>query len=221
MVTSTAIAAIALQLGAGALAGWGAWRCMDLQRYGKDPRLRALALFFGLFAASVVAHAVWEYQIGNVVQGAPIEAFGNRTPGEGFGLFRPAGIENVTIWLFVHHVLMTASLAVGVVAFGHKRPEHTETVAAAGLLLFFSDLVPLLLGLQAALTLYLAVRAWVNHQTRQSPGALQVALGFLLFFIGHLVFFLAHRPGQTRQGIGDVLTLVGIALLVQVLPRRR
>lgn len=221
MVSSTAIAAIALQLGAGAIAGWGAWRCIELQQYGKDPRLRALAAFFGLFAASVIAHAIWEYQIGQAFTGTRIQEFGNRTPGEGFNLFRPAGTENVTIWLLGHHVLMTAGLAIAVYAFGRKHPEHTQPVAAAGLLVFFSDLVPLLLGLQAALTLYLAVRAWLNHMERKSPGALQVALGFLLFFIGHLVFFLEHRPGRGRQGIGDVLTLVGIALLVQVLPGRR
>ena len=45
-----------------------------------------------------------------------------------------------------------------------------------------------------------------------------MAAGFALFFLGHLLFFLGHEAGRGRQGIGDILTLVGIVLLVQVLP---
>ena len=90
--------------------------------------------------------------------------------------------------------------------------------AGALSLAWFSDLVPLMLALEAALTLYFAVQALLNHIERRSPGALQVAAGFSLFFVGHLLYFTGHEAGRGHQGIGDVLTLVGILLLVQVLP---
>ncbi len=224
------IAAVVLQVAAGIVAGYGAWRCMELQRFGRDRRLMALAWFFGLFAASVLAHAVWEVQIHDVVRPDFAEngSFpqSQQGPRGGFGdrpFLRPEGTENVTILLFAHHLLMAGALGLAVVAFGRKRPSTVETTGAAAVvsLAFFSNLVPLLLGLEAALTLYLAVRALVNHMERKTPGALQVAIGFLLFFIGHLLFFVSHRPGRGRDSIGDVLALVGIILLVQVLPGRR
>lgn len=217
MVTANATAAIVLQIAAASVAGWGAWRCMELQRLAKDPRLQALAWFFGLFSLSVLAHAIWEYQIGSIIQNGR-GGLGNRTLS---GAWRPAGIENVNAWLLVHHLLMAGSLGVAVVAFGKRHPQRTGEVAAAGLFLGFSNFVPLLLGIQAALTLYLAVRAWLNHMDRKSPGALQVAIGFLLFFVGHLLFYVQHRPGAGRSAIGDVIALVGIVLLVQMLPGRR
>lgn len=206
MVNPPTIATIALQLIAATVASWGTLRCMQLQKFGKDPRLASLAWFFGLFAVSLLAHVIWEAQIG-------------QPAGNPLGGGRPVGGENVTVWLFLHHVAMVASLAVAVVAFG-RRP-RPETLAVPAVLLLFSDLVPLLLALQAALTLYLAVRAWLNHMERKSPGALQVALGFALFFTGHLLFFIQHRPGTGRSAIGDVVALVGITLLVQMLPGRR
>lgn len=202
------IAAVALQIVTAMVAGWGALRCMQLQRYGKDPRLVSLAWFFGLFAASLIAHGIWEAQL---TSGAPPQRLD-------FGLQGPVGGENVTLWLFLHHALMVASLAVAVVAFGKRAP---PAAIAPAFLLAFSDLVPLMLAMEAALTLYLGVRAWLNHMERKSPGALQVALGFGLFFIGHLLFFIQHRPGAGRTGIGDVVSLVGIVLLVQMLPGRR
>lgn len=219
-MVSANILAATLQIAAGVAAGYGAWRCMRLQRFGRDARLTALMWFFGLFALSVFSHAVWEVQIGQALPGGPGGLEGNITFGERDGFLRPSGMEGVSIWLVLHHALMAASLAVGVVAFSRHRPQNTQAAALTPLA-FFSDLIPLLLALQAALTLYLAARAWLNHMERKTPGALQVALGFLLFFIGHLTFFLAHRPGRGREGIGDILTLVGIILLVQVLPGRR
>lgn len=219
MIPPDSLAAAALQLGAAAAAGYGAWLCVRLQRYGSDRRLRALAWFFGLFALSVAVHAVWEWQIGQIL------ASGQRffiavPPGGGPPrVFQPAGDENVDIWLAGHHLLMLASLGVGVLAFGRRRSPRATTAAAAAIgLAWFSDLVPLMLALEAALTLYLAVQALLNHIERRSPGALQVATGFALFFLGHLLYFTSHETGHGRQGIGDILTLVGIILLVQVLP---
>lgn len=74
------------------------------------------------------------------------------------------------------------------------------------------------MALEAALALYLAAQAALNHRERRSPGALQVAVGFLMFFLGHLSFFLYHHPGAARTPLGDVLALVGVVLLVQLLP---
>ncbi len=231
VVEASTIAAVGLQLATAAVAAYGAWRCIRLMRFGSDSRLKALAWFFGLFAASIALHAVWEYQIGNLLEvnrpvpGTPRPG-GNETNQSSFdrpfvGFFRPEGIERVTPWLFGHHVLMLASLSVAVTAYARRRPEHATAVVAFSPLLLLGDLTVLLLGMEAALTLYLATRAMINHVERRSPGALKVAIGFALFFLGHLMFFLAHRPGEGRQGIGDVLALVGIILLVEVLPGKQ
>lgn len=229
------LTAAVLQAAAGALAIYGAWRCIELQRLASDPRLKALAWFFGLFAASVLSHAAWELQIGAAMDelhrgGLNRTTGGNITfepiPGRGSWFWRPAGAEGLTPLLVGHHLLMLASLAVGVVAFARRPVEPDESshvwlpVLPAIGLVWVGQFIPLLLALQAALTLYLAVKALLNHMERKTPGALQVALGFGLFFLGHLMFFLAHRPGQGRHGIGDILSLVGILLLVQMLPRR-
>ncbi len=233
MPTPEALAASVLQMAAALAAAYGTWVCIRLQRYGRDRRLVALAWFFGLFAASVALHAAWEWQIGSLPPpagaGAGPGGFQPQQvqpgPGGPRPLFRPAGDENVTLWLVGHHLLMLASLGVGVVAFGRRHASGTTPavlavpalLAAIGLA-WVSDLVPLMLGIEAGLTLYLAIQALLNHLERRSPGALQVAAGFALFFLGHLLFFLRHQAGQGRTGIGDILAVVGIVLLVQVLP---
>jgi hypothetical protein len=218
VLSPDSLSAIGLQGAAALAAGYGAWLCVRLQRYGSDRRLRALALFFGLFAASVLLHAVWEWQISELLQRPFFIAV---PPGGGPPrVFQPQGAENVDAWLAGHHLLMLASLGVGVFAFGRRRAPRAAgpAVAAAVGLAWFSDFVPLMLALEAALTLYLAVRALLNHLERRSPGALQVFAGFALFFLGHLLFYTSHEVGRGRQGIGDILTLVGIVILVQVLP---
>jgi len=216
VLTPDSISAMVLQAVAALAAGYGAWLCIRLQRFGSDRRLRALAWFFGLFAASVLLHAVWEWQVGELLQRPFFIAI---PPGGGPPrFFQPQGNENVDLWLVGHHLLMLVSLGVGVLAFGRRRTPAAGVAAAAIGLAWFSDLVPLMLALEAALTLYLAVQALLNHIERRSPGALQVAAGFALFFLGHLLYFLNHDPGRGRQGIGDIVTLVGIVLLVQVLP---
>jgi uncharacterized membrane protein len=201
-----------------AAAGFGAWRCWRLLRYGKDPRLVKLMWFYGLFAASLVAVAIWSGQLhwaadGNLSgmhSGDSAEAHGDM-----HGAF--GGAERINIFLLAHHALMLVSLGVAVQAFGHRRIEGAA-VAVVGLA-FFGPFIPVVLAIEAAMTLYLAVQAILNHMDRRTPGALQVAAGFFLFFIGHLGFFLFHQPGGTRTPLGDVFALVGIVLLVQLLPR--
>ena len=194
-------------------AGVGMWRCARLLRYGRDARLTKLMWFYGLFAASLVAITIWTGQLSASIESAGHHD-GNFTRHEGHAQF--FGEERINVFLVAHHVLMLASLAVAVQAFGHKR---TGTVAAAAGLAALSPFIPVALAAEAALTLYLAVTAILNHRERRSPGALQVAAGFLLFFIGHLSYFLLHQPGATRNPLGDILALVGIVLLVRLLPR--
>lgn len=208
------LAALVLQVLTAVAAAWGVNRALRLQRYATDPRLNRLALFFGLFALAVAFHAVWTWQIDALMEAA---REGRQVRG-----VRAAGIERATWALLLHHATMLLALGVAVVAFARK-PSRNAAPAALGVvgLALVSDLVPVALALEAALTLYLAITATLNHLERRSPGALQVAAGFFLFFVGHAVFFVAHRPGETRAVTGDVLTLVGIVLLVQVLPGRR
>lgn len=226
------IATTLVQLASVAVAAFGAYRCIDLQRFGRDRRLTALAWFFGLFAIAVAFNAAWQWQYGDP---RPLGGdfrfggggFGNGTGGRppppgGPGIFSPTGDERVNVLLVGHHVSMLASLVVAVAAFGRKRPVEASVVAAA--LLGFGTvgrLVPAMLALEAGLTLYLAARAFINHIERRSAGAVQAALGFGLFFAGHLLFYLSHQPGYARTGLGDVLGLVGIVLLVQLLPGKR
>lgn len=225
------IATTLVQLASAAVAAYGAGRCFQLQRFGKDRRLTALAWFFGLFAAAVALNAAWTWQYGDPrpaggdfrFDGGFGDGTGGRPPpGGGPGPFAPVGDERVNVLLAGHHALMLASLVVAVWAFGRRRPVEAGTVAAAVLgFTTVGQLVPSMLALEAGLTLYLAARALINHVERRSAGALQSALGFGLFFVGHLLFYLSHQPGYARPGLGEVLGLVGIVLLVQLLPPRR
>ena len=195
----------------------GAVRCWRLLRYGKDPRLLKLMWFYALFAASLVPWAIWAGQLGAELADISGQHHGNNTQEFRDIISGHGGVERVNAFLLVHHALMLASLAVAVVAFGHKRREGTA-VAAIGFAVL-GPFIPVALALEAAMTLYLFVQAMLNHVERKSPGALQVAAGFLLFFLGHLSFFIFHDPGAGRTPLGDVLALVGIVLLVQLLPR--
>lgn len=149
-------------------------------------------------------------------------------------VFSPEGAERVNLWLTGHHALMLSAFVVGVWAFGHRRratPPASPPIAPAlltspmmalpAIMAAFAavgDLVPAMLALEAGLALYLAARAFLNHIEVRSPGAVQVALGFALFFVGHLLFYVSHQPGYGHNPLGDILDLVGVALLVQALP---
>lgn len=185
------------------VAAFGAWRCRRLLRYARDPRLQKLMWFYGLFAASLVPMAIWAGQSGEGIDDA-------------FSALH-SGAEVVNILLLGHHALLLASLGIAVLAFSQK-PIRSAAVAAAGLA-FFEPFILVLLALEAILTLYLAVRAVQNYMERRSLRALQVAAGFLLFFMGHLSFFLFHLPGGAGILLGNMFALVGIVLLVQLLPR--
>lgn len=205
------LAHVVLPVAVASAASYGAWRCATLLRYGRDPRLLKLALFYGLFAASLIPWAIW---IGQAPVSGDLAAMHSSN-----ATIRhySSGPERVDGFLVAHHALMLASLGVAVQAFSHKsRPAAAVAMAS---LAFLSPFIPVVLALEAALTLYLAVRAIINHLERRSPGALQVAAGFLLFFLGHLSFFLFHDPGSGRTPLGDVFALVGIVLLTQLLPR--
>jgi hypothetical protein len=248
MINGNVLAAALIQLATVCVAVWGVWKCRQLQRFGADRRLTALAVFFGLFAAGVLLNAVWQVQVQSDVRffgpappgpdgvlGGGVRFNGNGTfndtvaggrSGGPFVFFlRPEGTENANLWLAGHHLLILAALVVGVWAFGPHRPAKEPTVAAGfavlGLSLsfgFVGELVPTMLALEAGLMLYLAIRAYLNHVQVRSPGAIQVAMGFLLFFAGHLVLSVLHQPGMGHAALGDVLNLVGLVLLVQVLP---
>jgi hypothetical protein len=197
------LAHIALMASIATVAAFGAWRCWRLLRYARDPRLLKLMWFYGLFAASLVPMAIWAGQSGEGIDDA-------------FSALH-SGAEVVNVLLLGHHALLLASLGIAVLAFSHKRGE-SAAVAVAGLV-FFDSFMLVLLALEAILTLYLAVRAIQNYMERRSPPALQVAVGFLLFFIGHLSFFLFHLPGGAGILLGNMFALVGIVLLVKLLPR--
>lgn len=211
------VAHILLPSAVAVAAGFGAWRCWRLLRYARDERLLSLMWFYGLFAASSLSIAVWTGQLAAAVGDAFVGS-GNLTDvvWNLHGAFAGAE-ERIDVFLIAHHVLMLSSLGVAVRAFSHKRA-GTAAGAAVGLALL-GPFIPIALALEAAMTLYLVVQAVLNHMERRSPGALQVAAGFLLFFIGHLSFFLFHQPGAARTPLGDVFALVGIVLLVRLLPR--
>jgi uncharacterized membrane protein len=210
-----ALAHLLLPSAVAVAAGSGAWRCWRLLRYGRDPRLAKLMWFYVFFAASLLSIAIWTGQLhsGDAVDETHV---GNLTQGHG-DQHDNFGTERIDVFLVAHHVLMLASLGVAVQAFGHRRKEGVA-VAAVGFALL-GPFVPVVLAIEAAMTLYLAVQAILNHMERRSPGALQVAAGFFLFFLGHLSYFLFHQAGAARTPLGDVLALVGIVLLVQLLPR--
>jgi hypothetical protein len=222
------VAGSLVQLAAAGASVYGAVRCVRLQRFAPDRRLTALAWFFALFAAAMVLQATWQVGAASGTPppfgGAGSDGRYNGTrPAFDHGFLRPEGDERVNILFAGAHAFMLASLVVGVWAFGHRRPpgEAAGTVAPALAFAPFTlvgSLVPLMLALEAGLTLYLAARAFINHVERRSAGAVQVALGFLLFFVGHFLFYLSHQPGMGRSGLGDILGLVGIVLLVQALP---
>lgn len=201
------LAHILLPSAVAAVAGFGAWRSWRLLQYARDPRLLKLTWFYGLFAASLIPWAIWTAKVSADLSDIAL--------GDLHGAF--AREQRVDFFLLAHHALMLASLGVAVLAFGRKRAEGTA-VAAAGLALF-GPFIPLALALEAAMTLYLAVQAILNHMERRTPGALQVAAGFLLFFVGHLSFFLYYYAGGGRTPIGDMFALIGLVLLVQLLPR--
>jgi hypothetical protein len=220
------VAGALVQLAAAGASVYGAVRCVRLQRFAPDRRLTALAWFFALFAAAMVLQSAW--QLG-AASGTPapfggaghFAGNGTRPPFDR-GFLRPEGDERVNILLAGAHALMLCGLVVAVWAFGHRRPPAEAATLAPALAFapfaLVGTLVPLMLALEAGLTLYLACRAFVNHVERRSAGAVQVALGFLLFFVGHFLFYLSHQPGMGRSGLGDILGLVGIVLLVQALP---
>jgi uncharacterized membrane protein YfbV (UPF0208 family) len=217
------VAGALVQLAAAAASVHGAVRCIRLQRFASDRRLTALAWFFALFAAAMVLQASWQLGATSGTPppfGGPGHADNGTRPPFERGFLRPEGVERVNILLTGAHAFMLSSLVVAVWAFSHRKPLGGTVAPALAIAPFaiVGGLVPLMLALEAGLTLYLACRAFVNHVERRSAGAVQVALGFLLLFVGHFLFYLAHQPGMGRTGIGDILGLVGIVLLVQALP---
>jgi len=210
MSFAVVLAHILLPGAVAAAAGSGAWRCWRLLRYGSDPRLARLMWFYGLFAASLVPWVIWVANVHAGGHGDLAGTLGGHHDGS-------AGVERVNGFLLAHHALMLASLGVAVRAFSHRRTP--EAAAAAAGLALFGPFIPVALAFEAAMTLYLAIQAILNHKERRSPGALQVAAGFLLLFLGHLSFFLFHAPGAGRTPLGDIFALVGIVLLAQLLPR--
>lgn len=229
MLDGNEAAGALVQLAAAGAAVYGAVRCIRLQRFAPDRRLKALAWFFALFAAATLLQAAWQL-VAAAGTPSPFTGFGggnaayNGTrppPFDHYNFLHPEGEERVNILFAGAHAFMLASLVVAVWAFGHRRPPEAAALAPALAFAPFAlvgNLVPLMLALEAGLTLYLACRAFINHVERRSAGAVQVALGFLLFFIGHFLFYLSHQPGMGRTGFGDILGLVGIVLLVQALP---
>lgn len=198
-----------------AVAAFGAWRCWRLLRYGRDERLIRLLWFYALFAASLVPMAIRTGLLAASV-GADLPLGGlHEARAVLHGQF--AAAQDVDVWLVLHHALMLASLGVGIVAFQHGRA--APVVAAAAGLAVLAPFLWVALALEAALTLYLAALAVLNHRRRRSPGALRVAAGFALFFLGHLSFFVLYHPAGVRTPIGDVLSLVGLVILVRLLPR--
>lgn len=199
-------------------AGFGAWRCWRLLRLARDPRLIKLMWFYALFAASLVSMTIWTAQIalnvGDALGGGHAGNISHTSNGAHEAFIEP---YRASIFLLAAHGLMLASLGVAVRAFSHRRLESAAVAAIS--LVFFAEFIPVFLAAEAALTLYLAVQAILNHMARRTPGALQVAAGFSLFFLGHLSYFLLHSPGVARTPLGDILALVGIVLLVQLLPR--
>jgi hypothetical protein len=224
------VAGALVQFAAAGASAYGALRCIRLQRFAPDRRLTALAWFFALFGAAMILQSAWQLGAASGTPppfGMPGDhglngTFNGTRPPFDRGFLRPEGIERVNILFAGAHALMLSSLVVAVWAFGHRRPPgEAATVAPALAFAPFAlvgSLVPLMLALEAGLTLYLACRAFINHVERRSAGAVQVALGFLLFFVGHFLFYLSHQPGMGRSGLGDILGLVGIVLLVQALP---
>ena len=193
-------------------AGLGAWRCWELLRYGDDVRLRKLLWFYGLFAVSLVPMIVWTARLAAAVGGSLESGFPHNAGGL-HGQFAEAGADSLL--LVVHHALMIASLAVAVQAFTPSRPPLVAVAALA----FIEHTVWVALAIEALLTLYLAAQALRNHRSRRSPGALHVAIGFGLFFLGHLSILILHQPGGARTPLGDLITLVGLVVLVRLLPR--
>ena len=209
------LAHVALPCAIAAAAGFGAWRAWRLWRIAPDPRLAKLLWFYALFSLSLVSIAIWTGQL-SYDASAGLSHDADVTGGHGEGHSEFVDNQRIDGFLVAHHVLMLASLGIAVQAFSHKR--RSASVALAGLAVL-APLVPVVLAVEAALTLYLAIVAILNHRERRSPGALQVAAGFLLFFIGHLSFFIFHNPGVARTPLGDIFALVGIVLLVRLLPR--
>jgi hypothetical protein len=215
MALEVVLVHIALPCAIVAAALFGVWRCGRLLRLARDPRLLKLMWFYLLFSASLIVYAVW---LGQQHSGITLGSWTTMHSGNATSSHETvSGVERVDVFLIAHHVLMLASLGIAVEAFSHRRT--TAPIVAAAGLAFLSPFIPVLLALEAALTLYLAVQAILNHLERRTPGALQVAAGFLLFFAGHLSFLLLHHPGGARSPLGDILALVGIVLLVRLLPR--
>lgn len=213
------VAHVALPLTVAAAAAWGAWRCWGLSRNARDARLLNLMWFYGLFAASLVSFAIWTGRlaasVGATLSGGPSPGL-SETLSIMHGDF--AAAQRIDLFLIAHHALMLASLTIAVRAFSRKRAPAAWVAAIVGLS-FLGPSILVALALEGALTMYLAVRAIMNHRRRRTPGALQVAAGFLLFALGHLSFLVFYRPGGARSPIGDVLSLLGIVLLVRLLPR--
>lgn len=207
---------VALPFAIAVAAAFGAWRNWRLLRIASDPRLTKLLWFYSLFALSMISIVIWTGQL-TAEATAGLSHDADVTGGHQEGHSEFVDGQRFDAYLAAHHAFMLASLAVAVQAFSHRR--RAGTVAAAAGLAVLAPLIPFVLALEAALTLYLAVEAILNHRERRSPGALQVAAGFFLFFIGHLSFFLFYHPGAARTPIGDVFALVGIVVLVRLLPR--
>lgn len=217
MLGPIALVHVALPVAGALVAAFGAVRCWRLLRYGDDPRLRKLMWFYGLFATSLVSVAIWTARLALDVGEAAGFVDGHAQLVEAWGAAL-SGTERLDVFLVLHHGLLLASLGVAVDAF-RARPAAAAGVAAATLVGALGATVLGALAVEAALALYLAIRAIINHHKRKTPGALQVAAGFLLFFAGHLGYFLFHEPAVARTPLGDLAALLGLILLVRLLPR--
>lgn len=226
---------ILLQAAAATVAVVGLWRATTLHRLLPDPRLRRLQWFFGLLAGALAVHALGGLRLLRRFEETRAPTRGGRRPPPGFEGPDFAVFDGWAWAILLHHLLLLAAFAVAIRAFGTPRRDAPEGQAApAGPLALALPLlalpllaVPLrstvaILGLaEAVLALYLALRSLLNHAERRTRGALQAAVGFLLFFVSHTLFWLLHVPRGPRPLWGELLELVGVLLLVGVLPAPR
>lgn len=206
MAAPGVVLAFLLQAGIVVAALAGLVRVAGLRAFADDLRLRRLGWFFGLFAGAVGVEVVVTAFLLGAAQAHVAGAVAAARP--------------LTLLVLLHHGLMVAALIVALRTFAVPWRQAAPAAVAPALLFLKHDAHFVALGFaEALLTLYLAVAGAVNHHRRRTRGALRVAAAFALISLGHLVYFLVLHHLGVRPFWGEALTLAGILLLVQSVPK--
>lgn len=191
LMAGQAAGAVAVLVAGGRV--WSAFRLVG------EASLRRLALGLFLLAASQVAVLVLSLSV--VAAGDSLDR----------GRF-----DHFDLLFYLYYATLLSGL--GGVFWSFGRHPFRWAPAYAPILLIAGPVLQLLTILAL---FFVVLHAGLNHIARKGTGSSLVAIGFFFVFAAHILHLYAYTPLGPRWWPGELLGLVGYAILIRAVPRLR